>query len=335
MFGWAADGAGWGDVVSVRRRPKVRPALVRPGPLGPNMGASDAAGGARRPSHLVARDGDERVARFGIEGMSARDFYAHAHAVSWRRFMAAAGLIYFIINLCFGLLYWLQAGGISNARPGSFSDAFFFSVQTIATIGYGVMSPATFYTNVVMTFETLVGMTMLSIVTGLVFARFSRPVAHVLFSRNAVVTSRNGRPTLQLRMANQRDSNILQAKVEVTLVRNEVTQEGEFMRRFYTLPLERSASPVFLLSFSVMHVIDEASPLFGATEASLREEDAEIVVSLTGIEETMSQTVHARTSYEAAEILWGRRFVDVLGYLPDGRRAVDFSRFHETVEIPA
>lgn len=302
---------------------------ITAGLLGPTKGT------AQRPAHLVSREGDDQVARFGIDGRLTRDVYTLAHSVSWRVFLLAAGLSYFTANLVFGLLYWLQPGSLANARPGVFSDAFFFSVQTIATIGYGVMAPATFYANVVMTFETLVGITMLSIVTGLVFARFSRPVAHVMFSRTAVVVPRDGKPTLMLRMANQRSTNILQAHVEVNLVRNEVTQEGEFMRRFYDLPLVRSASPVFLLSFSVMHVIDETSPLFGATEASLREEDAELVVSVTGIEETMSQTVHARYSYEAAEIIWGHRFVDVLGYLPDGRRAVDFSRFHDTVPVSA
>ena len=311
--------------------PRPQPSAIQPGVLGPTTGAAGSP--MRRPAHLVARDGDERIARYGDDGANVRDLYSLAHTISWRGFLLSAGLVYFATNLVFGFLYWLQPGSIVNAAPGDFAAAFFFSVQTIATIGYGVLAPATLYANVIMTFETLVGMTMLSIVTGLVFARFSRPVARVLFSRYVVVVPRDGQSTLQLRMANQRRTQILQARVEVNLVRNEVTKEGEFMRRFYDLKLLRAATPVFAMSFSVMHVIDESSPLHGATAESLREEDAELVVSVTGIEETMSQTVHARYSYEAAEILWGQRFVDVLGYLPDGRRAVDFSRFHDTLPV--
>jgi inward rectifier potassium channel len=197
------------------------------------------------------------------------------------------------------------------------------------------MSPVTLYGHVVASTEIVTGMAFTAIMTGLIFVRFSKPRARFVFADIAVVARHNGRPTLMVRVGNGRTTVLTNVAVEINALLNQHTPEGGRYRNVHDLKLTRARFPIFPLITTFMHVIDEASPLFGATEASLREEDAEIVVSLTGIEETMSQTVHARTSYEAAEILWGRRFVDVLGYLPDGRRAVDFSRFHDTVEIPA
>ena len=279
--------------------------------------------------HLAARSPADRIVRLGLHDSLTSDLYHRALTVKWRYFLLVAALIYIGINLVFAGLYWLQPGSISNAGRG-FVDAFFFSVQTIATIGYGSMAPATIYANLLVTAETLVGLSLLAIATGLVFARFARPTARVVFSRHAVVRLRNGTPTLMFRMANQRRNQILQAEVAMTLVRDEITAEGEAMRRFHDLRLARARSPVFFMSFTAMHEIDATSPLHGETAESLAARDGELVVSLTGIDETVAQPVHARWSYRAEDIRWNHRLADMLGFTEDGRRAMDFARFHDT-----
>jgi inward rectifier potassium channel len=259
------------------------------------------------------------------------DFYYAALTASWPQFLLLSAGLFLAINAVFAGLYMLQPGGIAGARDGDFGDAFFFSVETLATIGYGQMAPATRYANVLMTAEVLVGGVTLALVTGLAFARFSRPSARVLFSHVAVVGPMNGQPMLTLRIANERRNQVLQAEVRLSLVRDEQTAEGRYLRRFYDLKLARSQTPVFALTFLVMHPVDHDSPLFGATAESLAAENAELVLILTGLDTSVSQMIHARASYLADQVLFGRRFVDVIGALPDGRRAVDYSRFHDTV----
>ncbi|HEX3522584.1 MAG TPA: ion channel [Stellaceae bacterium] len=207
---------------------------------------------------------------------------------------------------------------------------FFFSVETISTIGYGQMSPATLYGNIVMTVEAMFGLIFLAASAGVVLARFSRPTARVMFSKVAVVAPYDGVPTLSFRLANERRNQILEAQVSVTLVRDERTAEGEWMRRFYDLQLARQRSPIFAMTFTVMHPIDAASPLWCATASSLAVGAVEIVVTVTGLDETMSQAVHARASYLAHEVLWGHRFADVFTQTKDGRLAIDYCRFHDT-----
>jgi len=271
-----------------------------------------------------------RVERIADRGDWALDFYHHLLMVSpWTLFLILVAT-YIGFNLLFGALYVLQPGGIANAAPGSFPDAFFFSVQTMATIGYGDMHPATLYTNLLVTAEVLLGMTGLALATGLVFARFSRPTARVMFSRVAVVTLHDGVPTLMFRAANQRGNQILNAEVSVSLARQMTSQEGIVMRRFQELKLVRSRSPLFALSWTVMHPIDELSPLYGATPDSLYEDQAEIIVLLSGRDDTLSDIIYARHSYMPDEILWNRRFVDVLEETPSGRRLLNLRCFHET-----
>jgi len=286
-----------------------------------------------RPPRMVGRRGGGKAAgsglvRVGVRTSWRRDLYHRALTLSWPRFLGYATIVYLAANLVFAVLYLLQPGAIANAAPGSFQDAFFFSVETFATIGYGVLSPATLYANIVMTAEALTGIMLVALTTGVMFARVSRPTARVLFADVAVIAPYNGTPTLMVRLANERASQIVEADVSMTLVRNEHTEEGTFMRRFHDLHLERSHTPVFAMSFQVMHHIDAASPLFGVTAESLAEIQAEIVISVTGLDEAMSQTVHARASYLAHEILFDHRYADIFVMLPDGRRALDLRRLH-------
>jgi inward rectifier potassium channel len=292
--------------------------------------------GATAPSpRLIARSRHDEVLAIGLPRPWFRDLYHFALRISWARFLVLGIALYIAANALFALLYLIPGDAIANARPGSFADAFFFSIQTMATIGYGVMSPATFYANLLMTLETAVGLMLIAVATGLVFARFSRPTARVLFSRVAVIAPHNGVPTLSFRAANLRHNQILQAEVGVVLLRDEVTREGERIRRFYDLKLARHRSPVFAMTFTVMHAIDDDSPLHGATAATLQAQNAELIVTATGIDETMAQPVHVRTSYLPHEILWGHRFADLFGWTEDGRRVIDYRRFHDTVPVSA
>jgi len=283
--------------------------------------------------HLLARDTADQVLRLGVEREWFGDLYHRTLTINWPSFFAIGAGAYVSANIVFAVLYLLQPGSIAQAHPGSFIDAFFFSVQTMATIGYGVMSPGTFYANVLMTVETAVGLMFVALTTGLVFARFSRPTARVLFSNVAVVGPYNGVPTLSIRIANQRKNQMLAAEVSMTLVRDETSDEGEVTRRFYDMKLLRDRSPVFALTFRVMHSIDETSPLYEMNYERLAEQHAEIVVIASGVDETLVHPVNARTSYLPHEILWAHRFADIFGWTEDGRRAIDYGRFHDTVRL--
>lgn len=258
------------------------------------------------------------------------DLYFYLITISWPALMILIAALFAVINALFALAYVLD-GGVANARPGSFTDAFFFSVQTMATIGYGTMSPRSFLTNVLVSIEAMSGLTSLAVVTGLVFARFSRPTARVRFSRTVVITQREGVPSLMFRVVNQRSNRIVEAQIHVVLARREITREGESVRRFHDLAVLRSRNALFSLSWTVIHQITEDSPLFGATEASLKASRSLIIASLVGLDDSFLQNVHGRYVWTADEIAWGMRFVDVLHELPDGSFAIDYSRFDDVV----
>jgi len=287
--------------------------------------------GGPRPVSLMRRP---RAARMAIiKGQDAgrfMDFYHGVLTASWPGFVARLAALFLTVNLVFAILYVADRGGISNARPGSFADAFFFSVQTLGTLGYGVMAPRTLYTNILVTGESFAGILIIALFAGMIFARFSRPYARLVFSRNAVVTSFDGKPTLMFRAANQRGNSILDASANVSLAGNYTTREGHTLRRFQELKLLRASNPLFALSWTVMHPIDEASPLYNLGMAELIEHDMEIVVTLSGMDETISDRIYARYSYLPEEVLWHRRFVDVVSITPSGQRMVDLVHFHDT-----
>lgn len=282
----------------------------------------------QRPWLIVRGKADDTLA-IGLPRPLLGDLYHRTLRIGWLPFLLLGAALYVATNAVFALLYLLQPGAIANAQSGSFWDAFFFSVQTLGSIGYGQMYPATFYANLVVTAEAALGLLFLALAAGLVFARFARPTARILFSRVAVIGPHNGRPTLSLRLANQRRNQILQAEVQLNLLRDEQTAEGSSLRRFHALKLQRYRTPVLAMTFTVLHEIDEASPLWGATAASLAAMNAELVVTASGIDETSAEQVHARTSYLPDEILWGHRLTDIIGWTDDGRRIIDYRRFHD------
>jgi inward rectifier potassium channel len=282
------------------------------------------------PPRLVGRGRSDELVRYGLVRHWWHDNYHSALTIPWWGFLLITGSFYIGLNLLFACLYLAQHGSIANVPDLDFADAFFFSVQTMATIGYGQLVPQTIYANVLVTIEALIGMLIIALTTGLVFARFSRPTARILFSQVATIGTYDGVPTLFVRAGNERKNQILRADVSMHFLRTEVSREGSTMRRFYDMKLARARTPLFGLTFLIMHVIDQDSPLFGLTANDCAVIDAEIIVTISGLDETMSQTIHARTSFTSDEIRWDHRFVDIFGYTKDGRRAIDFSRFHDT-----
>jgi inward rectifier potassium channel len=279
---------------------------------------------------MVGRGGADALRVIGRFSTPWRDLYHQALQLSWPRFLALGILLFLILNSVFALLYAAQPGGITDLTPGSLTQAFFFSVQTLGTIGYGRWAPVSLYANSVVTIETLVGVSTIAGFTGLAFARFARPTAKIAFSRVLVVTHDEGVPTLMLRLANERGNQILEAHVSLSILRDETTSEGHYIRRLHDLQLVRDNTPVFGMTFQVMHRIDETSPLYGYTAERLVADWVEVIALVSGLDETMMQFVHSRASYDGTEILFGRRFVDMFGYLPDGARAMDYRQFHET-----
>jgi inward rectifier potassium channel len=266
------------------------------------------------------------VEKIGVRSRPLTDIYHFLLTSPWRVLFALILLTYLAANAVFAVCYLLD-GGVENARPGSFRDAYFFSVQTMATIGYGKMVPVSTFSNIVVTLEALFGLVTLALATGLMFAKFSRPSARVIFSRYAVVDMRDGVRSLMVRLANERATGLVEATLRLVLLRDETTVEGESIRRFHTLHLTRASSAVFALSWTVVHPIDESSPLFGETPESMKKSDLMLSAALVGIEEASAQTVHVRYAWTSEQILFDHRFQDILEKTPDGR-AIHYENFH-------
>lgn len=279
------------------------------------------------------RDGKLNIIGLGVWYRYWRDPYHLMLTVPWLGFISLVSLAYIVINIIFAILFLAGGDCIVGAKPGNFWDAFFFSVQTLGSIGYGVMSPGTPYANVVVTAEAIISLLAIAVVTGLAFARFSKPTARIMFSKVAVIERYNGVPTLTFRAANQRHNQIVEAQTQVYLMQDEKTQEGNFLRRFYELKLVRHRTPSFTLSWNIMHSIDEDSPLYGKTLESLEKSRAQITVSISGTDETVAYNIQARHMFSPSEILWDHQFVDMFYKFPNGDRYLDYAYFHETIPL--
>jgi len=295
------------------------------------------------PRNVIRRG---RVSSFSFAGSSPRvtvshtgemrrdltETYLRLLTMPWPLFLFFIIIALAIANVIFAEFY-LIGGGIAHARHGSFAD-FFFSIQTMATIGYGRLEPESLLANALVGLEAFTGLVALAMVTGLTFARFSRPNVKVRFSRYAVIAPREDVPTLMFRMANQRGSGIVEATIHVVFTRNEVTLDGEPFRRFYDLPMQRIRNSLFVLTWTAIHPIVPSSPLYGMTPESLAEVQGALIVSLTGIEEGFSQTVHARYSWTAQNILFNHRFVDIVHPQQDGSVIIDDAKLDEVELLP-
>jgi inward rectifier potassium channel len=284
-----------------------------------------------RPGPLPHR---ERLAIVrGQDGGRYTDLYHTILRAPWWMFFLGLAGVFVGVNAIFATLYVIDQGGIDHARPGNFWDTFIFSAQTIGSINYSVMVPKSNYVNILVIVEAFVGYLVLALFTGLIFARFSRPFARVVFSKVAVIAPFDGVPTLMFRAANQRGNQVLDASVAVTLARQHVTREGMIFRRFEELKLVRARTSLFALSWTIMHTIDETSPLYGVTAQDMIDKQMEIVTLLSGADATISDTIYSRYSYGPDDIVRDHRFVDVLSVTQKGQRVVDLTRFHDTVPI--
>lgn len=285
-----------------------------------------------RDRHLAARSEFPKVIPVGRKLAPYEDAYHWVLTLSWPRFFALVTLAFLGLNVAFAALYAAQPGCVANAT--TFADLFYFSVQTIGTIGYGSMTPVTHWANAIVTAEALAGLLVTALVTGITFARFARPTARILFSSHAVIAPRNGTPTLMFRMANWRRNQIIEAQLRVIILRVERTKEGEVMRKPEALTLVRDSNPFFALTWTAMHVIDASSPFHGeGAIEKLKAEGAEIFATVSGIDETIAQQVHARFRYALDHILPGHRFADILSIREDGSRIIDYDKFHITLPV--
>jgi len=276
------------------------------------------------------RLGDVDAIKLGMDRFSLRDPYYLVLTVSWPVFFGLAVTFYLTANLFFALAYFAVPGCINNARPGVFLDHFFFSIETLATVGYGVMSPASIYGHIVASTEIIFGLMSMAVITGLVFTRFSRPRPRLLFSRVAVVGPYERHPALMMRVVNERHGTVAEASARLTMLRRVHTANGKVLRRFFDLRLERPSTPVISLSWTLIHQIDEQSPLWGLTAADLEREDVLLLASISGYDESISASVVARQTYPARAILFDHEFIDVMDQLPTGEVVLDIARFHDT-----
>ncbi len=294
---------------------------------------------SNQPSLLrtLNRNGSFNVDASTDKTFSLSEVYHYLLSLSWAQFITVLISTYFGVNILYGAAYYACGPeGLEGVPIGSawqhMLSCFFFSVQTFATIGYGKISPHGIIPNLLVTFEALTGLLSLSIATGLLFSRFARSTASIAFARYGVQYVHDGMPSILFRIANKRNNQISEAKISATLMITEITKEGESYRNFHDLKLDREHTPVFSLTWTVLHVIDEHSPFFKKSRDELVAAHAEILLSLVGTDDTFLQSVHSRFSYTMEEVLVGKRYVDILGTTADGRVRVDLAKFHEVMD---
>jgi inward rectifier potassium channel len=264
---------------------------------------------------LLNPDGSFNVTRSGLGQLTSINLYHWLLFMSWTRFLGLILLLYFLSNIFFGLMYAsIGAGAIVDTSSMPFSNVFircfFFSVQTFATIGYGTIHPVGLVPNLLVTIESYYSLLANALITGVVFARFSRPTARVLFSKVAVVAPYRGITGFMFRLVNARSNQLIEVEAKVLFARL-VNKDGSMVRIFDMLELERRKVTFFPLAWTVVHPIDEKSPLYGVTEEDLYRSDAEFLILLSAIDETFAQTVHARSSYKPQEIMWSAKFTNI------------------------
>lgn len=287
----------------------------------------------RSRRRLLNRDGTFNVEREGYSLIKSRSLYHFLVGISWPRFLLLLIGLYLTTNFLFAVAYFACGPGALSGAVGTdigarFASCFFFSVQTLATIGYGGIAPAGILAHLLVTIEAFIGLMGVALSTGLVFTRFARPTARIVFSRFAIIAPYRGQRAFEFRLANERSNQIFHVDAKVTFSRLEY--EGNTLkRRFYQLPLERESVMFLPLSWTVVHPIDGDSPFWGLTAKDLAATDAEILVMLEGTDDTFSQTVHSWTSYKHDEIIWGARFSNVLQETDDGKVKINVERIHD------
>jgi inward rectifier potassium channel len=281
---------------------------------------------------FLNRDGSFNISRSGLSFLRSLSLYHTVLTISWVRFQLFVVGFYFGTNLVFAVAYLLSGPGALHGTSGvtlgeRFIESFFFSVHTLATIGYGTISPASTTANILVTVEALVGLLGLTLITSLLFARFSRPDAKILFSNNAIIAPYRGITAFEFRIINERSNQLIDLHATVVLSRREL-EHGKEVRRLHPLTLERDQVMFFPAHWVLVHPIEESSPLFGITKEELEKSGAEFLILLTGFDETFSQTVHARSSYKHSEVVWGARFSNMFDET-NHQLGVDIRKLHD------
>src|ERR1041385_7831135 len=285
----------------------------------------------RKTEQVSVRSGQVEFVKVGTDVWRWRDVYRWLLGLRWPQFAAFVASLYVGLNLFFAALYSLQQDSIAGTTGGSwFYDCFFFSVQTLATVGYGHMYPQTLYGHIISTIEIMTGIFLLAVMTGLIFVRFSRPIARVAFSNSIVIAPLNGKPTLMVRIGNETQHSMVEAQFRIMFSRDEPLAEGGDFRFFYDLKLHFDRLTVFPAALTLRHTIDEQSPLFGATPELLKAGRALFLVSVVGIDPGIAAAVQTQKHYRAKDVLFGHRFVEIYTEHGGGRLTVDYGRLHDT-----
>jgi inward rectifier potassium channel len=285
----------------------------------------------RKPSHVSIRSGQVEFVKVGTDAWRWRDVYRWLLGLRWPQFALFVASLYIGLNLFFAALYSLQQDSIAGSTGGSrFFDCFFFSVQTLATVGYGHMYPQTLYGHIISTVEIMTGIFLLAAMTGLIFVRFSRPIARVVFSNSIVIAPLNGKPTLMVRIGNENQHSMVEAEFRIMFSRDEPLAEGGDFRYFYVLKLHFDRLTVFPAALTLRHTMDEKSPLFGASVESLEASRALFLVSVVGIDPVLAASVQTQKDYTWRDIQFGHRFVEIYTEHGRGQLTVDYGRLHET-----
>ena len=285
----------------------------------------------RKPSQVSIRSGQVEFVKVGTDAWRWRDVYRWLLGLRWPQFAAFVASLYVGLNLFFAALYSFQQDSIAGSTGGSrFFDCFFFSVQTLATVGYGHMYPQTLYGHIISTIEIMTGIFLLAAMTGLIFVRFSRPMARVVFSNTMVIAPLNGKPTLMVRIGNENQHSMVEAEFRIMFSRDEPLVEGGDFRYFYVLKLHFDRLTVFPAALTLRHTIDDNSPLFGATVESLEASRALFLVSVVGIDPVLAASVQTQKDYAWRDIKFGHRFVEIYTEHGGGRLTVDYGRLHDT-----
>jgi inward rectifier potassium channel len=276
--------------------------------------------------------GDREIITEGLDLSFWADISHRCMTASWPSFIAGVVVVFIVFNAAFGLLYWLGDEPVSNVARNDYLDYLYFSIETLSTAGYGDMHPQTHYGHFVSAVELLTGIFSMSLMTGLIFARFSRPSARLLFVNNPVIATQDGKPTLMVRLANERHNIIGNATARLWVLKNTITKEGRAIRRFNELSLLKNEHPALALSWTLYHVLDEQSELFNLGAEDLKAANIMLVVVVSGYDVVAAQTIHARKSYDHTDIRFGQRYADILENLEDGRIRIDYGKFHDTLD---
>jgi inward rectifier potassium channel len=289
-------------------------------------GRKSGSGRERDPRTARVRIGSYEFKKKGVSRFDIRDPYHFAVALTWPQFLASLLAIYVLVNAVFATLFWLIPGSVANARPHDFGDAFFFSIETLGTVGYGEMYPKTPYGHVIAAIEIACGLGFTAIVTGLTFVRFSRPRAKLVFASKPVVALHNGKPTLMVRVGNGRLAILLDATAKLNVLLSATSSDGKRFRRAQELRLERAHLPVFPLTWTLMHVLDDRSPLGGYDQAQAIAANAQLFLTVEARDPTLAALVHDIRTYGAEDIEFGMRYADALTMGEDGTPVGDLTK---------